>query len=128
MRRSGSLIPISIPSTAHDASCLSSTAVWSRISIFIQRGLVPYCGSIRGIRGPHISWGGVKGESIFVDLLNIVVVLWTALPKFALRRTSSVAIVGGGAEGALFTTVPDEAVFAGNGEKEEDTMGILLAR
>jgi hypothetical protein len=70
----------------------------------------------------------VRRESIFVDLLNIVVVLWTALPKFPLRRTSSVAIVGGGAEGALFATVPDKAVFAGDGEKEENTTEILLAR
>jgi hypothetical protein len=70
----------------------------------------------------------MRRESIFVDLLNIVVVLWTALPEFPLGRTSSVPIVGGGAEGALFATVPNEAVFAGDGEKEEDTVRILLAR
>jgi hypothetical protein len=124
MRRSGSLIPISIPSTAHDTSCLSNIAVWCRIAIFIQRELVPYCGSIGGIRGPHVGWGGVRGESIFVDLLNIVVVLWTTLPEFPLGRTSSVAIVWGGAEGALFASVSDEAIFAGDGEKEEDSGGL----
>jgi hypothetical protein len=114
MRCSGSLVSISIPSTAHDASCLSNIAVWSCIAIFIQRGLVPHCGSIRGIRGPHISWGGVRRESIFVDLLNIVVVLWAALPKLSLGGTSSVTIVRGGAESTLLATVSDEAVFAGD--------------
>jgi hypothetical protein len=114
MRRSGSLVSISILSTTHDTSCLSNIAVWSRIAIFIQRGLVPHCGSIRGIRGPHISWGDVRRESIFVDLFNIVVVLWAALPELSLRGTSSVSIVGRGAKGALFATMSDEAVFAGD--------------
>jgi len=56
----------------------------------------------------------MRRESIFVDLLNVVVVLWAALPEFPLRRTSSVAIVWGGAESTLLATVSDEAVFAGD--------------
>jgi hypothetical protein len=61
----------------------------------------------------------VRRESIFVDLLNIVV-LWASLPEFPFGGTSSVSIVWGGAESTLFATMSDKAVFAGDREKEED--------
>jgi hypothetical protein len=43
-----------------------------------------------------------------------------ALPEFAAGRAGSIAVVGGGAEGALFAAVPDEEEFEGDREEEED--------
>jgi hypothetical protein len=52
-----------------------------------------------------------------------VVALLLALPELAFGGAGGVAVVGGGAEGALLAAVADEAIFDEDGEEEEDAVG-----
>jgi hypothetical protein len=83
----------------------------SSIAILVQRSLAPTNGScISCIRVSHIRRRSVGGEGIGVLLVHGVALL-LALPELALWGAGSVAVVGGGAEGALLLAVADEAVL-----------------
>jgi hypothetical protein len=61
------------------------------------------------------------GESVGVLFVQGTgVALRLALPEFTLWRARCVAVIGRGAEGALFAAVADKAVFDENGEEKED--------
>lgn len=50
-----------------------------------------------------------------------IAVLGLALPELAFGGTGCVAVVGRGAEGALFAAVLNETILDEDGDEEEDT-------
>ena len=106
--RSGRLIPILLRS--HRTTPHRHRAV----PILVVHGLTPDSRGIRRVRGAHVGRRGVDGQLVASGVLGVAGVLGLALPELAFGRAGGVAVVGGGAEGALFATVSDEAVFAGD--------------
>lgn len=78
------------------------------IAVLVHRGLARAdSGRVRRIRGPNIGGRGVGRERVGVLLVQGVVALLLALPELAFGGAGGVAVVGGGAEGALFAAVAD---------------------
>lgn len=101
----------------------------STVPILIHRHFTRAANS-RGIgcmRVPDVGRSRVGWQGIGVLLGVRGITFWLALPEFPLWRAGCVAVVWGGAEGALFAAVADEKELEGDGEEEEDP-GDSLAR
>ena len=109
MRSSRSLISI-----AH-----RRISIRSSIPILVDRRLTTNSRGISSIALAHISRRGVGWERIGV-LVGISLVLALALPELALGRAGGVAVVGGGAVGALLAAVLDQEEFEEDGDEEEN--------